>query len=495
MKPKLQCSILVLIYGAILWFSSLSPAKASEVFSSSDTRHILSRLSFGVTADQLKQAEKQGLEAYLQAQLNPQTVTESPILDNYLTEFAAQQQEPFKLHHQVVAVSKQLRDSTSTKEVKKLQRSRNRLRNQARNLASNVHLARAIYSNRQLQEVMVDFWFNHFNVFANKGNIEFWLADYENQIRDRALGNFRDLLGATASHPAMLIYLDNEYNSDPQSPQSKGRYNGLNENYARELMELHTLGVDGGYSQEDIITLAKILTGWTVDRQGKKGNELGFYFNEQRHDQSQKVFLGQKITAQGIEEGEQALDILATHPATAHFISYQLAQYFVADHPPASLVDSLTKKFLASNGNIKIVMDTLIHSPEFNSPEYQQKFTTPYQYLVSLVRLAEIQDPELERIQGMLKQLSMPIYMCVPPTGYKNTQDAWLNPEAMLGRITMAIAIANNRLNLESPVEYQRLIDNLGKLSPQTQKAIAANQKQPKLLPALVLGSPETMYR
>ncbi|MEM8830100.1 MAG: DUF1800 family protein, partial [Cyanobacteria bacterium P01_G01_bin.19] len=207
----------------------------------------------------------------------------------------------------------------------------------------------------------------------------------------------------------------------------------------------------------------------------------------------EKVFLGQKITARGIEEGKQALDILAAHPSTAKFISYKLAQYFVADEPPVDLVDALAEKFLDSNGNIKVVMDALIHSPEFSDPQYdKQKFTTPYQYLISLVRMAEIQQPNLKRLQGMLGQLSMPVYMCVPPTGYRNTQDAWLNPQAMLQRIALATAISNQVLNREDEIVYEELINNVGKLSPQTQNAIA---ESPRLRTALLLGSPEAMYR
>ena len=496
MKQKLQRSILIFICGAILWFGSCSHGEAAERLPS-NSRYILGRLGFGVTTQQMEQVNQQGIEAYLQAQLNPQTVTESPILNQYLAEFEAEQQTPFELQQEIATNNQKIRSlpGSSIDRKEQLQRKITQLKNGTRNSAVEAHLARAIYSHRQLQEVMVDFWFNHFNVFANKGDNQFWIADYENQIRDHALGNFRDLLGVTASHPAMLIYLDNEVNTDPKSSQAKGKFKGLNENYARELMELHTLSVNGGYSQDDIITLAKIFTGWTVDRKGKRGNELGFYFNNQRHDSTPKVFLGQTITAKGKQEGEQALDILAANPATAHFISYKLVQYFVADNPPASLVDTLAQQFLATKGDIKAVMNTLIHSPEFNSPEHQQKFTTPYQYLVSLVRMAEIEQPELKRVQGMLTQLSMPVYGCSAPTGYRNTKDAWLNPEAMLERIAMATAIANNRLNPESSVEYSLLINNLRELSPQTQEAITSNASKSILQKALVLASPEAMYR
>lgn len=494
MKQKLQYWTLVLFYGAILWFGLVTTAQANQQLPQSQANHILRRLSFGNTSEQLETVKSQGIEAYIQGQLEPQSIPESPILEEYLKEFDAEYQEPLKLHKKYAASKKKLRNAAKESDEirRKLQKNSSSLKVEARDQAIQIHLARAIYSSRQLQEMMVDFWFNHFNVFANKSVVSLWLSDYENEIRDRSLGNFRDLLEATASNPAMLIYLDNEYNTDPNSPLATNRYKGLNENYARELMELHTMGVDGGYSQKDIITLARIFTGWTVDYRGRT-HKNGFFFNRKRHDGRDKVFLGQKITAKGIEEGRQALDILAAHPATARFISYKLAQYFVADDPPSSLVDSLSKKFLASNGNIKAVMDTLIHSPEFVDPQYsQQKFKTPYHYLLSLVRMTEIEQPNFKRLQGMLNQLSMPVYMCVPPTGYKNTQDAWLNPQAMLRRIGFATTISNQTLNRESAIKYERVRNNIGALSPQTEQVIADS---PKLRTALILGSPEAMYR
>ena len=332
MKQKLQYWTLILFYGAILWFGLVTTAQASEQLSQSDALNILKRLSFGTTSEQLKAVDSQGIEAYIQSQLEPQSVAESPILEEYLEDFATSYLKPIEAKQKHVAARAKLRNTSgkSNEERQKLQRNVIRWRKDMLTEAVENHLARAIYSSRQLQEVMVDFWFNHFNVFANKDIVGFWLTDYENEIRDRALGSFRDLLEVTASHPAMLMYLDNRFNTDPNSPQAKNKYKGLNENYARELMELHTMGVDGGYSQEDIITLARIFTGWTIDYREKQ-NFYGFHFNAVRHDPNEKVFLGQKITAQGIEEGRQALDILATHPATARFISYKLAQYYVED--------------------------------------------------------------------------------------------------------------------------------------------------------------------
>lgn len=497
MKQKLQHWLLGLVCAAGLWSSFTLSALASDRLSHSDNRHVLERIGFGVTSTQLKQVKTNGIEAYIQSQLNPNSIQENKILEAYLTELDYIYQDPFKLQRQFVGINKKLKNSQQLSSIQQeaLNKRKGNLRRTARDRATHVRLARAIYSHRQLQEVMVDFWFNHFNVFVNKGNIDFWIGDYENDIRTHALGNFRDLLGVVARDPAMLIYLDNQFNTDPTSPQAKGNFKGLNENYARELMELHTLGVDGGYSQDDIIALAKIFTGWTVDYKGNKGDRKGFFFFTKRHDSSDKVFLGHQIKGGGIEEGERALDILATHPATAKFISYKLAQYFVSDRPTSQLVDSLAQKFTESNGNIKTVLNTLIHSSEFQNPKLgQQKFKTPYQYLISLVRMGEIKQANLKRLQGMLRQLSMPIYMCVPPIGYRNTQDAWLDPQAMLQRINLATAIANKALDSNSPIEYKRLLDNIGQLSQHTQQVVDDSNPR-NIRTALVLGSPEAMYK
>lgn len=231
-----------------------------------------------------------------------------------------------------------------------------------------------------------------------------------------------------------------------------------------------------------------------MDHEGNKGDKKGFYFHHNRHDRKDKFFLGHKISANGIQEGEQALDILANHPATAHFISYKLAQYFVADKPPSVLIERLEQEFISSHGNIKAIMDVLIHSPEFNSPEYyKQKLKTPYQYLISLVRMGEISQPNLKQIRGMLEQLSMPLFHCVIPTGYSNTQSAWLNPQAVLLRTSFATDIANGVLNRDYEISQQQLDKNLGDLSPKTKQAIA--QSPSELHAALMMGSPEAMYR
>ena len=482
-----------LLLSAVFWLSWVNLAAANEM---EQQQHILSRLSFGATSQELEQIADRGTEAYIQSQLKPETIPESSILEDYLDELETLKREPMSQQKQQGDFFRQLRNTKlSAKQKQQIRRQQRNLRNGAKNEAVSAHVARAIYSNRQLQEVMVDFWFNHFNVSVQKRAVRFWINDYENQIRTHALGNFADLLLVTAKHPAMLMYLDNEANTDPQSPAGKKRKLGLNENYARELMELHTLGVDGGYTQDDVISLARILTGWGIDYGNRnKGNYKGFWFHANRHDPNSKTFLGYEIAGNGVEEGERAIAILANHPATADFISYKLAQYFVADVPPESLVKRLSKEFSNSKGNIKLVMDTLIHSPEFNDPQYYgQKFKTPYQYFISLVRMAEVEQPEINRVQGMIEQLSMPVYQCGTPDGYKNTKSAWLNPQAILQRTSLATAIANKNLNRESPIVQELIEQNLGAMSADTQKVLT--ETPPRLRAALIMGSPEAMYR
>jgi uncharacterized protein (DUF1800 family) len=294
----------------------------------------------------------------------------------------------------------------------------------------------------------------------------------------------------------MLFYLDNWQNTAPNSPGAKGRYKGLNENYARELMELHTLGVNGGYSQQDVITLARILTGWGFPRprQGA-ATPSGFYFDASRHDSSDKVFLGQTIKGGGIEEGEQALDILARHPATARHISYKLAQYFVADEPPASLVDQLTKRFLDTDGDISAVLNTLFHSSEFLNPKYYNaKFKTPYQYVISAIRSTDTKVQNFRPVFDFLTQMGMPPYGCQTPDGYKNTEEAWLNPDSLLRRINFTTALASGRFSGGSTVDAQQLGKTLGNnFSSKTMQVIEANSE--KMKATLMLGSPEFMRR
>ena len=335
---------------------------------------------------------------------------------------------------------------------------------------SQAKLLRAIYSERQLEEVLTDFWFNHFNVFVGKGPERLLLTNYENEvIRPRVLGKFEDLLVATAKSPAMLFYLDNWLSVGPNSAQAEGipdrpiRYgpygrprrfpnpnarrrqnNGLNENYGRELLELHTLSVNGGYSQRDVTEVAKVFTGWTVDRQAEG---MGFRYDPRMHEPGPKFVLGHKIKPKGEDEGKEVLHMLATSPQTAHFISLKLAQRFVSDDPPAALVDRMAETFQKKKGDIREVLTTLFHSPEFWADDtYRAKVKTPLEFVASAARAtgADVQDaiPLVMRLDSM----GMPLYRSQPPTGYSMKADAWVSSSALLNRMNFALAFTSGKV-------------------------------------------------
>ena len=327
-------------------------------------------------------------------------------------------------------------------------------------------LLRAIYSNRQLDEVMTDFWFNHFNVFIGKGPDRYMVSAYERDvIRPHALGKFKDILEATAKSPAMLFYLDNWQSVGPNSdlalygpggfrgrrgrfprprPQAKNRPSGLNENYAREIMELHTLGVDGGYTQKDVTELAKVLTGWTIEKPQLGG---GFKFNERAHEPGPKYVLGLKIDDRGEKEGEQMLDVLAHRPATAEFISRKLAMRFVSDNPPQALVDRMAETFLKKDGDIREVLRTMFQSPEFwAADEYRAKMKTPFEFVASAARASGADIQNALPLVNTLNRMGMPLYAMQPPTGYSMKAEAWVNSSALLNRMNFALQLASGKL-------------------------------------------------
>jgi uncharacterized protein (DUF1800 family) len=371
-------------------------------------------------------------------------------------------------------------------------------------------LARCTESPKQLQEVMTEFWFNHFNVFLNKGIDTILVDSYENQaIRPNALGNFRNLVEATCHHPAMLFYLDNWENTAPDSPGARGRFKGLNENYARELMELHTLGVDGGYTQKDVTELARVLTGLSIAapqqlQQARNGRfqmqpvgHEGAYFYPQRHDFGEKVVLGRRIKGTGEGEIEECIDMLVHQPATAHHISYQLAQYFVCDNPPDALVNKLAAKFTQTDGDIKSVLRELFYSKEFWDPQYENaKYKTPLRFVVSTLRASGTHLDNYTPVDGFLKMQGEPLYGCITPDGYKNTKAAWLNPDGLIRRINFATAVAAGKLPgvTMDPPEYRQLGATISgsKFSTHTVAVVAKAPDQMKS--AVVLGSPEFMH-
>jgi uncharacterized protein (DUF1800 family) len=312
---------------------------------------------------------------------------------------------------------------------------------------------RTIYSERQLEEVMTDFWFNHFNVFLNKDQDQYFVTTYERDvIRPNALGKFRDLLGAVAKSPAMLFYLDNWLSIGPDSQASgtkpgqppKPGTRGLNENYGRELLELHTLGVDGGYTQADVTQTARVFTGWTIQ---PLDQGWGFLFDPKRHEPGPKVLLGKTIAENGINEGMQVLDMLSKSPATAKFISTKLARRFVADDPPPALVRQMAKTFLDTDGNIKEVLRTMFHSKEFWSPDvYRKKVKTPLEFVASAIRATGTQVQNPMPIVQALNKMGMPLYQMQPPTGYSTKAESWMNSDALLERLNFSVSLTGGNL-------------------------------------------------
>ncbi|HTB11373.1 MAG TPA: DUF1800 domain-containing protein [Bryobacteraceae bacterium] len=378
-------------------------------------------------------------------------------------------------------------------------------------------LYRAILSNRQLQEQMVDFWYNHFNVFLDKGNDRFMVPSYEREaIRPHVLGHFRELLESTATAPAMLFYLDNWQSVAPDVAR-RGRggkqTRGLNENYGRELLELHTLGVDGGYTQKDVTEVARCFTGWTI--KNPQGGST-FNYNDRVHDKGEKIVLGVTIPAGGgKDDGEKVLDILAKHPSTARFISKELALRFVADNPPQALIDRMAKTFLDTDGDIRAVMNTMLTSKEFLSQgAYQAKVKTPFEMIVSSVRATGAEVDFAFPLADRIAKLGQPLYRKLEPTGYSNANAEWINSAALLARMNFALDLTQNKVQgtkvdqarfKEDPAHTARLMLFTNPTAP-TRDAIdkaIADQKaknpkappSPALVAGLVIGSPDFQRR
>src|SRR5271166_521362 len=491
----------------------LSPSVAKTA-SDREALHVLNRLAFGPTLEDLQHIETLGVDRYIEEQLNPQAIPEPPELIQRLAALDTLQLDPARLF-EIYGPQRLPGGVRPPAKELKAQRERARIIVQQ---AAEARILRATMSHRQLQEIMVDFWYNHFNVFAGKGLDHLWVGSYEQQaIRPYALGKFRDLLLTTALHPAMLFYLDNAQNSAPGSRGPGGKELGLNENYAREVMELHTLGVDGGYTQADVIALARVLTGWGLARPNLRlGSGDAFMFDAARHDFGPKVLLGHPIQSSGEAEGVEALDLLAKSSATAHHIAFELAQYFVADAPSPALVDRLAARFRESDGDIRSVLKTLFTSHEFRDSD-GKKYKTPYQFVLSAARATGVVVRNPRPLLGTMGRLGMPLYGCQTPDGYKNTEDAWLNPDATTLRINFATALARGNLPVTNPplaiaepqlvadpsslpvakgepVDPARLEQVLGStLTDQTRDTIA---KAPvELRAALILGSPDFMRR
>ena len=610
-RPFRTPRVLPAIAAATVLFSLLaSPLDAqrdSAVPAKADARtiaHVLDRIGFGPRPGDIERVRQQGLANYIDAQLHPDKIADAA-MNSRLDEFTTLKMSSRDLAEKYFMPAQELRRDAQLKQQKAANkeaksgttssdptmsgdenkdakpapqplppevRQVQQLQANVPNELMQAKLLREIESDKQLEEVLTDFWFNHFNVFLGKGQVREFLTEYERDaIRPHVLGNFRDLLGATAHSSAMLFYLDNWQSSTPNAPplltpEMQRRLNsprvtpsqkqqlmsrleqakrqapkGLNENYARELMELHTLGVNGGYTQKDVQEVARAFTGWTIDRPQQGG---GFIFRPQMHDTGAKTILGVEFKAGGgQDEGERVLDMLAKHPSTAHHIAFELAQRFVADDPPASVVDRAAKRFLDTKGDLREVVRTIVTSPEFFADEaYRAKVKTPLEFVVSAVRATGATVVNAQPLVGQLRNLGMPLYGCVPPTGYSMTADAWVNTGSLLSRMNFALQLVTGQIQPGPPgprgqgapppprpnqqAQLQRgfgrggigrgpiqidlatlapdtseqsratLVDTLlaGKASDATQKTLA-RAETPQQLVALTLGSPEFQRR
>lgn len=514
---------------------ALLAAGAPAALPTTDARtalHVLNRITYGPRPGDIERVQRMGVERFIDQQLHPDTL-EDRGLEGRLDRFETLQLTSRNIAEQFAIPALQARRAAQAKggdtvpDAGAAPPAANGLERVRANLPlaelADAKIVRAVYSERQLHEVLADFWFNHFNVDAKKGTTRFLLTEYEREaIRPHVLGHFRELLGATAKSPAMLFYLDNWMSADPnglhldqmrpmarrmferRQPQArqagqaavpaKRRPTGLNENYGRELLELHTLGVDGGYTQHDVTEVARAFTGWSIEQPRQGG---GFRFAPALHDNGKKVVLGHRIAAGGgARDGEQVLDILAAHPATARFISTKLARRFVSDTPPTALVDRMAATFMKTDGDLGAVMTVLLTSPEFLSPpDDASKVKTPYEFVVSALRATGADIRNGTPLVRSLEQLGMPLYQCQPPTGYADSAEAWVNTGALVQRMNLALSLASGEVRgvrLASPPRADALLQ--GQVSDATRATIAKAPSEPQAL-ALALGAPEFQRR
>jgi uncharacterized protein (DUF1800 family) len=518
---------------ATLWLAALgAPLAGAPAAPTSDQAitHALNRLTFGPRPGDVARVKSEGLDAWIERQLNPSRIDDAGISERLarLSTLGLDSESIARDIHLPARRERQrlLRENPDAAQDPQMRRpdgarpSTNETMRRNQQIVtdlSEAKILRAVYSDRQLEEVLVDFWFNHFNVFAAKGPTRVWLGEFEREaIRPNVLGNFRTMLEAVAKSPAMLFYLDNWMNVDPasgnrnpasvrlrsldpdratarqvrlrsldpdrasarqvrlrsldpdrasarqvrlrsldpdrasarqagplQGPLAR-RATGLNENYARELMELHTLGVDGGYTQQDVVNVARAFTGWGM----AVPREMSFRFDARLHDDAEKVVLGHTIKAGGgISDGQQVLDILVAYPSTAHFIAEKLARRFVSDDPPAALVARAAAKFSATHGDLRETLRVIITSPEFFAPEaYRAKVKTPLEFVVSSLRATGADVAVALPVVRELRELGMPLYLCQPPTGYDDTAATWVSSGALVSRMNFALALGGNRL-------------------------------------------------
>ncbi|MGC1107522.1 MAG: DUF1800 domain-containing protein [Candidatus Acidiferrales bacterium] len=553
--------------------------------------HALDRLAYGPRPGDVEHIRQMGLEKWIDEQLNFNSGDDAQ-LDAKLDEFKTLRMSSEELLEEYPPPNEVAKREGMTPEEyrqkiqQQVQAKRQELRQQGEDPAqiqfetmpgpqriqTELDLAtmdRAIYSNRQLYEVMSNFWANHFNVNVTKGADRWLVTDYvEHTIRPRAMGKFEDLLVATAKSPAMLFYLDNWLSADPVASQQmqaelaqrrqrfeglfagatppqpgefpqpgeapgqqvqmppKKQERGLNENYGREVMELHTLGVNGGYTQADVIQMAECLTGWTIHEPRR---DPQFFFDDRIHDQSAKTVMGKQFNYGGMKDGLEALHMLATNPATAKHISFQLAQHFVSDNPPQALVNRMSDTFMLSGGDIRAVLKTMIYSPEFwSKATFRAKVKTPFEVAVSAARALDLQTTVSPQLVQWVGRMGEPLYQCEPPTGYADTADVWVNAGSLLNRLNFALTLATNHMpgtstdlarllgqdaDTNAELALSRALDDFlgGEVSPQTRATLEKELSDPQILQArlddpvkhvnegliagLVLGAPEFQRR
>jgi uncharacterized protein (DUF1800 family) len=472
--------------------------------------HVANRLTFGATAATVERLRRDGLGAWLSAQLGPSAMPDAP-LEARLAPMTTLALTPRQLAETYYIPAEQRRRAAQAAQGQGQGEGAEPEMAMARRTGGpgperlvalelvTQKLVRVTDAERQLEEVLVDFWFNHFNVFAGKGPVRQYAYDLERTaIRPHVLGSFRSMLGAVAGHPAMLFYLDNWQSSAPGSRTRRGPM-GLNENYARELLELHTLGVDAGYTQADIVEVARAFTGWTI-RGPRQGGEA--VFDARRHDRAAKTVLGQVIPAGGgREDGERVLDVVARHPATARHIATKLARRFVSDTPPEALVRRVAARFTATDGDLRATVEALVTAPEFTAPEARlAKVKTPIEFVASALRVLEADVRGGGPLLQELRSLGMPPYYAQPPTGYSDRADAWTSGGALVQRMNIAVALTHGRMRgvgAPTPEAQARAMARALLLREPSAATLAtvARASTPREMAALILGSPEFQRR
>ena len=431
------------------------PLPASSLSPQERAVHALNRLAYGPSSDDLRAVQQLGLQAWIERQLDPASIPDDAVeaklqqlqtLGMSTAQLVAAFPPPKQLARQMGI---DLGEPGARERLAEMVPRRERPREIGLELFS-AKLVRAVESRRQLAEVMTDFWFNHFNVSAEKGAVRWMLVSYERDaVRPHVFGRFRDLLGAVAHHPAMLFYLDNWQSVRdgfvrPRDQDGEGP-RGLNENYARELLELHTLGVDGGYSQQDVREVARAFTGWSIDKPRQGG---GFVFRPRAHDPGPKQILGQAFPGgAGAEEGERVLDMLARHPSTARFISSKLCRKLVSDHPPEALVSRVAQVFLQTDGDLRQVYAAILSSPELWAKENASAMTkTPLELAASAIRAVGGATDGGGPLYRAIERMGEAIYRAQPPTGYPEASEAWVNAGALVTRINFGLLLAQDRI-------------------------------------------------